>query len=51
MTTVQELLRLNHGGVSRSEARLLLAHRLGVRPEALIMHPEKTVGNACVLAF
>lgn len=51
MTTVQELLRLNHGGVSRSEARLLLAHRLGVRPEALIMHPEKTVENACVLAF
>lgn len=50
MTTVADLLKMSHG-ISRSEARLLLAHRLNVRPEVLIMHPERVIENACVLAF
>lgn len=50
MKTVRDLLALNRG-ISRSEARLLLAHCLGTVPETLIAHPEQEVNDTTAHAF
>ncbi len=50
MSTVRELLT-TPGGISRSEARILLAHILKTRPESLIAHPDDAVSDEAAAAF
>ena len=50
MSTVRELLTTT-SGISRSEARILLAHFLKTRPESLIAHPEDAIASDVTAAF
>lgn len=51
MTTASELLAAAAGRISRSDARIVLAHLMQTTREALIMHPEASVSAEIKSAF